>query len=385
MLLLAPLILLAHQGIAVEPEKKPHLAGFSAPLNPLIYVGTYTDKTSKGIYAFQFDSETGSLTPVGEPTVTKSPSFLVIADHQRRLYAVNEATAEVSAFKIEAPGKLTLMNTQPSKGAAPCHLVVDHEMKHVLVANYMGGNLAVLPLAEDGSLKPASDVVKHEGTGPNKQRQEAPHAHSIGFVNGSNVVMSCDLGADKVFLYNFDPQAGKLAAFDPASFSIEAGSGPRHVVLDPRRDMLYVINELNSTISVVHGKPDKTFEVVQTISTVPDDFKKDNSTAEVMLGRAGKWLYASNRGHDSLAIYDIDAATGKLTLKRHQSTFGKSPRHFNIDPSGRWLLVANQDSDSIFVFVIDPETGDLKQVGGKTDVSMPVCIVFDAWKSSFAK
>ncbi len=299
------------------------------------------------------------------------------------LYAVSEVvtlggkpTGGVVAFAVDkATGNLTRLNEQPSEGAGPCHLIVDKSGKNVLVANYEGGTVAVLPIDETGRLKPASSVIAHHGKGPNRERQEGPHAHSINVDPANRFAFAADLGADRIFIYRFDPAAGKLTPNDPPAVVIAPGSGPRHFAFHPTGRFAYVINELASTITAFwYDAESGSLSTVQTISTLPKGFKGENTTAEIVVHPSGKFVYGSNRGHDSIAIFSVDAASGHLTAIGHEPTQGRTPRNFSIDPTGTYLLAANLDSNSVTVFRLDPATGRLKATGQKVPVHKPSCI-----------
>lgn len=356
------------------------------PTKLRVYVGTYTGGKSKGIYRSELDLETGKLSdPVLAGEVT-SPSFLAIHPSRKYLYAVTEIgdfqgkkTGAVGAFSIDsATGDLKLLNQQPSGGAGPCHLVVDKAGANVLVANYGGGSVASLPIQADGSLAPAKSVIQHAGSSVNKQRQESPHAHSINLDAANRFAFAADLGLDKVLVYQFDSQAGTLAANSPPAADVEPGSGPRHFAFHPSGKYAYVINEMTLTVTVFEYDAEKgRLNAIQTISTVPADAeRKGASTAEVQVHPSGKFLYGSNRGHNTIAIFQIDPATGKLTAAGHQGTDVKVPRNFGIDPTGRFVVVANQDGDSLVVFRVDPATGALAPTGHKIEVPKPVCVKF---------
>jgi 6-phosphogluconolactonase len=364
-----------------------------------VYVGTYTQKESKGIYRFQLDPATGNLTGRALAAEAKNPSFVAIHPNHRFLYAVSEVenldgkrTGGVSAFAIDpGTGDLRRLNEQPSGGAGPCHLVVDRAGKHVLVANYGGGSASVLPIEPDGRLGKATAFVQHQGSGPNPRRQEGPHAHSINLDAADRFAVVADLGLDKVFVYRFDPLKGTLTANDPPSVSVAPspyplpqsqggegrvrGAGPRHFAFHPNNRNAYVINEIASMVTAFRYDAERgVLEPLQTVSTLPKGFSGNNSTAEVQVHPSGKFLYGSNRGHNSIAIFAIDPMTGRLSPVGHQSDQIKTPRNFGIDPTGSYLLVANQDSDSIVVFRIDPQTGELRPTGTRVEVPIPVCV-----------
>src|SRR5436190_4038113 len=365
----------------------PSLAEGEKPRKFWVFVGTYTGgpHNSKGIYRFDFDPATGQLTHRALAAETKNPSFLAIHPNNRLLYAVGEletfqgkSSGAISAFAIDPKtGNLKLLNQRPSGGAGPCHLIVDKEGKHALAANYSGGSVCVLPIDGDGRLGPATAFVQHHGTGVNKQRQEAPHAHSINLDAANRFAVVADLGLDKIMVYKYDADEGTLTANDPPATDITPGSGPRHFAFHPDGRHAYVINELTSTVTAMDYDPERgLLKPTQTISTLPKDFRGETTCAEVQVHPSGKFLYGSNRGHDSIAVFRIDPESGRLTAAGHQSQDIKTPRNFGIDPTGSFLLVANQDSNSIVVFRINGETGELTPSGTKVEVPMPVCVKF---------
>jgi 6-phosphogluconolactonase len=351
-----------------------------------VYVGTYTGAKpadSKGIYLFELDLPSGKLTPRGLAAEVNSPSFLAIHPNHRFLYAVNESdqfkgqkTGAVSAFAIDAKtGKLTLLNQQPSGGEGPCHLVVDREGKHVLAANYGGGSACVLPIGSDGKLGKATAFVQHEGSSVNKERQEKPHAHSIHLDPENHFAIVADLGLDKVMVYKYDAVKGTLKPNDPPAATVPPGSGPRHFAFHPKGKYAYAINELKSTVTAFQYDPKEgVLKPVQTVTALPKGYKKPSWTAEVQVHPSGKFLYGSNRGHNSIAVFGIDSKTGKLTPIGHQDKDIKTPRNFGMDPAGTVMLVANQDSGSIVVFRIDPKTGRLTPTETVVKVPKPVCV-----------
>jgi 6-phosphogluconolactonase len=363
-------------------EEKP-ARGAGKPIT--VYVGTYTGGESKGIYRLELNPATGELKQLGATGGVTNPSFLAIHPSQRFLYAVGEVTdfdggkgGGVSALSIDPKsGELTLLNQQSSIGGGPCHLVVDKLGKNVLAANYGGGSVCVLPIGEDGRLAKASSFVQHKGSSVDPKRQEAPHAHSINLDAANRFAFAADLGLDKVLVYRFDAQQGKLTPNDPPAARVKPGSGPRHFAFHPAGRHAYVINEMSCTVTAFDYNADKgVLEPIQTIATLPRPVERGDSTAEVQVHPSGKFLYGSNRGHNSIAIFAIAPDSGKLTALGHQSTEGKMPRNFGIDPTGSFLLAANQDSGTIVVFRIDPETGKLTPTGHKIDVPKPVCVKF---------
>jgi 6-phosphogluconolactonase len=353
-----------------------------APKQLIVYTGTYTGTKSKGIYAWRFDVATGKMTPIGLAGETPSPSYLAIDPSRRFLYAANETGGphggSVSAFSIDATtGMLTFLNRQTSGGNGPCHVAVDGAGKNVLVANYDGGSIEALPVESDGKLGAPTAFVKHHGSGPNPKRQEGPHAHCVAFDGADKFAFACDLGLDKVMIYKFDAAKGTLTPNEPPSASVAPGAGPRHIAVHPGGKYAYVINEMASSITAFgyDAAPGELREL-QTVPTLPADFKGQNSGAEIAVHPSGKFVYGSNRGHNSIVVFAIDGVTGKLTEVEHQSTQGKTPRGFEIDPTGAWLLAANQESDNIAVFHIDENTGRLTLTGDPVPAAIPVCVKF---------
>lgn len=352
-----------------------------------VYFGTYTGQSSKGIYRSELDLASGKLSPAVVAGEVANPSFLAIAPNQKFLYAVGELSdvngkkgGAVNAFAIDPDtGNLKLLNQQSSMGAGPCHIVVDRTGKNALVANYGGGSAAVLPIQSDGKISEASGFVQHQGSSAVKGRQEAPHAHSINVDAGNRFAFVADLGLDKVLVYRLDTDKGTITPNDPPAVSLEPGSGPRHFAFHPSGKYAYVINEILLTVTSFRYDADKgVLTPQQTITTLPDGVtnRQGMSTAEIQVHPSGKFLYGSNRGHHSIAIFSIDQATGKLTAIGHQGEGIKTPRNFGIDPTGNYLLVANQDGDSIVVFRIDPSSGQLKPTGSTASVPKPVCVKF---------
>ncbi|GAC1469549.1 MAG: lactonase family protein [Isosphaeraceae bacterium] len=350
------------------------------------YVGTYTGEGSKGIYRFELDRSTGKPNTARLVAELSSPSFLAIDPRHRFLYAVNEVDAykgqpggAVSAFAVDArTGDLTFLNTQSTGGSGPCHLVVDRTGKNVLVANYGGGSVAVLPIQPDGHLKPRSSFVQHQGSSVDPARQQEPHAHSVNLDSSGRFAFVADLGLDKVLIYRFDPRQGKIAPNDPPAADLPPGSGPRHFAFHPGGRFAYAINELNSTVTGWSYDPELgKLSEPRSVSTLPAaGFQGENYPAEVQVHPSGKFLYGSNRGHHSIVVYSIDQETGQLTYVENESQGIKTPRGFAIDPSGAFLLVANQDSDTIVIFRIDPSTGKLTPTGHSVKVARPVCVKF---------
>lgn len=350
-----------------------------------VYFGTYTRGDSRGIYQGRLDLCNGQLTLEGLAAETTNPSFLTIHPSRKFIYAVGEISnfngqkaGAVSAFRIRKDNaKLELLNQQPSGGTGPCHVSVDAGGKCLLVANYGSGSVASLPIREDGSLGAAGSVIQHEGSSVNPRRQAGPHAHSINVDRGSRFAFSADLGLDRVMVYRLDPTAARLEPNAVPWTVVTPGSGPRHFAFHPSGEFAFVINELASTITVFRYDSQRgILSEIETVSTLPPDFDGSNSTAEVAVHPSGRFVYGSNRGHDSIAVFRIDEESGKLTAVEHESTRGQTPRNFGIDPSGRFLLAANQKSNNVVVFRIDERDGSLAATGGQIQLGTPVCVKF---------
>jgi 6-phosphogluconolactonase len=350
----------------------------------LMYVGTYTNKQSKGIYAYRFQAS-GKFNPLGLVAETSSPSFLVVDRNQKFLYAANELlkyegrpAGSISAFAIDAAtGQLKLLNKVSSKGAGPCHVSLDETGKWLFAANYDGGSLAVFPVHEDGSLGEASSVIQHTGSSVDRERQSSPHAHSAYVSPNNRFVLVDDLGLDHVMVYHLDAVKGTLTPDDPPFAKLAPGSGPRHLAFGKDGKFVYVLSEMLATVTAFsYNASAGSLAQTQTISMLPADYTGPKSAAEIFVHPNGKFLYASNREHNSIAIFRIDSGNGTLTAAGRVSTQGKTPRNFAIDPSGAFLLAANQDSSSIVVFRIDQATGALTPTGDNLNVASPVCIVF---------
>ena len=353
------------------------------PRELTLYVGTYTTGKSEGIYGYRMDPTTGVLTRFNA-FKSINPSFLTIDRSKRYLYAVNEIGAflgkpsgGVSAFAIDrATGNLRLMNEQATEGADPCHLTIDRRGRSLLVANYTGGSIAALPLRSDGTVGMAIDVKQHEGSSI-KEQQKGPHAHCIILDAAERYALAADLGIDKVMIYRFNPLTGKLTPGKQPSAELAAGAGPRHLTLHPNGKWLYVINELDSTMTLFkYNAVSGTLSQIETVSTLPSDFSGVSYCADVHVSPSGKFLYGSNRGHNSIVVFRIDSRTGKLTQLEHVSTEGKWPRNFTIDPTGRFLLVANQHTDNVVTFAINSQSGRLTPTGQTTEIPVPVCLKF---------
>jgi 6-phosphogluconolactonase len=357
----------------------------------LVYVGTYTGGESKGIYLFKLPtnnvvaSQSITLTPLGLAADTPNPSFLEIDARRRLLFAVNEIDeydgqreGAVSAFSIDGTsGKLTLLNQRSSRGGGPCHLILDRSGRHLLVANYGGGSVAVLPVAPDGRLGEATDFIQHSGSSVDPRRQRGPHAHCVTLDPANRFAFVCDLGLDKVLAYRFDAEAGNLSPSNPAFTALTPGAGPRHMTFHPDSRFAYVINELNSTITAyAYDAQSGALSERQTISTLPEHFDGLNTTAEIAVHPNGKYVYASNRGHESVVLFAIDGDQGTLTYVEDQGTGGKTPRHFGIQQSGEHLAITNQTTNTLRLCRIDGRNGRLKPSSVFTSVPSPTCVVF---------
>jgi 6-phosphogluconolactonase len=351
----------------------------------LVYIGTYTSGKSKseGIYIYKLNLASGELKPYKTVKNVVEPSFLAIDKNKKYLYAVNETekyegkkSGAVSAFAInQKTGDLTFLNKQPSLGGAPCFITVSENQKFVLVANYVGGNVAVFPVETDGKLGASIDLEQHSGSGANKERQEAAHAHSINLDKTNRYAVACDLGIDKVLIYRFDSKTGRLTPSEQPFFQTKAGAGPRHFAFHPNGKNAFVINELDSSVTSLDFDAKRgTLKEIQTVSTLPVNWSGANTCADIHVAPNGEFLYGSNRGHDSIVSYKIDGKTGKLEFIEYTSTGGKTPRNFAIDPNGKFLLAANQNSDSIVVFRIDEKSGKLASTGNTAQIPMPVCL-----------
>ena len=372
--LLASLSLTLADGNPTRPS--PHAQGGAVAL----YIGTYTDGTSKGIYRAVFDPATGQLTTPMLAVEAVNPSFLARHPARPVLYAVSETSSgpgkagAVVAFAIRADGSLEKINEQSSGGSDPCYVSVTKSGSHLLVANY-GGSVASFPIRADGGLEPAASVIRHEGSSVTA-RQKGPHAHSIVPAPAGRFAVAADLGIDRVLVYELNGQSGKLAAAAPQPAPSRPGAGPRHVAFHPAGDALYAINELVSNISTYAWDGARgTLTERAVASTLPDGFTGTNTTAEVAVHPGGAFVYGSNRGHDSIAVFRVNADR-TLTRTSVAATGGQGPRHFSIDPSGRYLLAANQRSNSISVFRIDQVTGALSDSGARIAIGSPVCLRF---------
>ncbi|MBZ5495621.1 MAG: lactonase family protein [Acidobacteriia bacterium] len=357
------------------------------PSGYVVYVGTYTRQQSRGIYAFRFDPAAGKAATVGLAAEAENPSFLAIHPNRQFLYAVNEISnfqgrraGSISAYRVgKRPAMLQFINRMSTQGDSPCHVTVDRTGIALFVANYGAGSVASIPIMKDGSLSDASSLVEHAGSSVNPQRQQGPHAHEVVLSPDGRLGLVPDLGLDKVFVYGFD--RARIAFSTPPVFAakLEPGSGPRHLAFRPDGKYTYVVNELRSTVTVfAYSRKEGSLTELQTASTLPKDFAGTSTCAEIAVHPNGRFLYASNRGHDSIAVFAINRSNGTVVLQGQVPTQGKTPRHFAIDPTGGWLLAANQGSNNVVVFRIDARTGQLAPTGEFVVVPSPSCIIFVA-------
>lgn len=343
------------------------------------YLGTYTKPgKSEGIYVGKLDTATGKLGPIALAGTAKNPSFLALAPDGRSLYAAMESGGgAVGAFAVGADGKLTALNEQPSGGGGACHVWVDATGKTVLVANYGGGSTATFRVKPDGALGDLVTLSQFQGSGPNPKRQEKPHAHSIYTDPSNQFAYTCDLGTDKVWFHRLDPDKSLLTPMEPQFFMVPPGSGPRHLAIHPNGKSAYVNNEMTMTVTAfARNESTGTLTELHTLSTLPEGAEtKGASTAEIFCHPSGKWLYVSNRGHDSIATYAI-AADGRLTFIEAAPAQVKVPRGFGIDPTGQWMITAGQNDDKIAVLKIDTASGKLTPTDQMASVGSPVCVIF---------
>ena len=349
----------------------------SARVDRVVYIGTYTGEASKGIYAFRFDDSNGGLTPLGLAAATPSPSFLTASSGGRFVFAVNEVqsfegkpSGSVTSFSVDrASAKLTEVSVQPSMGAGPCHLALDRTGRYLAVANYGGGNYALFPVLADGRLQPATSVIT--GARPDSPK---PLGHMVGFDAGNRFLIAADKGLDRMLVYRFDASKG-LVTTQPTATALPAGSGPRHFALHPNRRWVFTINELSATITTfVWDAASGGLTAMGSVPTRPAGVT-GGTTAEIAVHPNGRFVYGSNRGHDSIVVFSV-GADGALTLVEHESTRGETPRNFALDPTGRWLIAANQRSNTLAVFSIDQHTGALSPVGSLVSVGSPVSVLF---------
>jgi 6-phosphogluconolactonase len=352
----------------------------------LVYVGTYTDPgRSEGIYVFARDPGSGRLEPRHTVREVVNPSFLAFDPRERFLFAVNETKSyegkeqgAVSSFALDpSSGDLTFLSRQPTGGGDPCHLGTDPTGRYLFVANHEHGNVAVLPVGEDGRLGPMTDLRQHEGSGPGPT-QQGPHAHFVTTDPTGRFVMVVDKGIDRVMVYRLDAAAGKLVPNDPPHGQLHAGAAPRHIAFHPNGRFAYVNGEADMTVTAfAYDGGRGAFEELHHLPTLPEGASGGRfSTAQIVIEPSGRYVYVSNRGHDTIAIFAIDQASGRLRALGHEPTGGRTPRNFNVEPSGEYLYAANQNSDTIVQFRIDRASGQLARTGEVTPVGSPVCILF---------
>lgn len=351
----------------------------------ILYLGTYTERGSKGIYAYTFNPANGHLSPLGLKAETANPSFLTVAPDRQFLYAVSEVgnyqgrhSGGLLAYRANAEtGQLTLLNETASIGEGPCHVSLDQTGKFALVANYDSGSVAVFRLLPDGKLGGVSAFVQHLGASLNPDRQKGPHAHFIETTADNRFAIAADLGLDQLLIYKFDSNNGSLSASTPANINVRAGAGPRHFVLHPNQRYLYLATELDSSVSTFAYDPAQgTLQEKQTISALPKDFKGKSDAAEIQVDAKGKFLYVSTRGADRISVFRISPNDGTLTFVQSVLSGGKTPRYFTIAPSGKFLLVGNQDSGNIVTFRIAQKSGKLAKVAETGNAISPVCFAF---------
>lgn len=345
-----------------------------------VYFGTQAKDAERGIYMALFDAKTGQLAEAIRVSDSVRPGFIQIHPDGQHLYATEAAGSEaphdggfVSAYRIDTDGMLTDLNTRPSGGIGPCHLSFDLDAKHLLVANYRSGSCAVLPILPSGSLGNPTAIRRHSGTGPNAKRQEQEHTHSFNCTPDGNFALAADLGIDKILIYRLIN--GLLTPAVPSYISTAPGAGPRHLTFSPDGKFMYACMELNGTVSA-YNYNDGQLSEIQTLSTLPVGFSGENTVSEVRITPDGRFLYVGNRGHESLAVFEVDRTSGQLTALGYESTRGKHPRHFNIDPEGEWLICANAHTDNVVVFQIDPKTGQLQFTGSEIKVPAATCVQF---------
>jgi 6-phosphogluconolactonase len=375
----------AHDGSFAAPQPRSPVI----MRDLLVYVGTYTEHTpdgSKGIYRARLDATTGRLGALEVAAELENPSFLALSHDDRFLYAVSEtgapdasgrATGGVAAYRVGDGGRLTEINRVPSGGADPCHITVSRSGRTVAVANYTGGSTATFRVRDDGGLV-AATLDQHVGHGPNEERQEKAHAHSVGFSADDRLLLSCDLGADRVYVYRHDPRTSVIAPHAPAFVAVEPGSGPRHLAFHPSRKYAYVIAELANTIATfAWNEQAGTLVQRQRISTLPPNYATSPSfTAEIVAHPSGRFVYGTNRGHDTIAHFSVDARDGRLTRVGETPSGGSFPRGCAVDPSGRWLFAANQNAGTVVGFAVDQKTGALAAVGSPVKVPRACCVIF---------
>jgi 6-phosphogluconolactonase len=349
-----------------------------------VYFGTYTAQISKGIYAWRFQPSSGKLTAIGPVAEAPNPSFLALSPDQRYLYAVNWKGSEtvkgetVSAYAVDRhTGRLTFLNKAQTRGEMPTHLAVDRTGRMLMAVNYGSGSVVGFAIGKDGRLSEATSFDQHQGSSAVKGRQDGPHAHAVVLSPDNRFAFVADLGLDEVFSYRLDLSQASFAPNDPPFIKVSPGSGPRHLAFHPNGKLLYANNEINSTVTVFsYDARAGALKEVQTVSTLPRDFHGTNSTAEIQTDTAGRFLYVSNRGRDSIAVFAIDPVKGTLAAVEHVSTQGRTPRNFSLDPTGAYLFAANENSSTVVLFRVDDKTGRLTPAGQVLEVPSPSCVIF---------
>jgi len=358
------------------------LGGAAEAKKHILYVGTYTKGMTNGIFVYKFNDQTGRLVDLKMPAVSNNPSFLTIAPNKKALYAVGELdnldsnqSGGISAFRIESDGHLTLINHVLSHGSNPCHVCLSPDGKKLVASNYTAGNLSFFDVMPDGSLSEMVQRIQHEGSGPFPERQTSPHAHSSRFDSTGKLLYAADLGTDELTIYDAPTGDKQFAPHSQPYVKMTPGSGPRHFAFSSDGRFIYVINELSSTITVLM-KYGAEWKTVQNVKALPKDFKGESWCADIHISADGRFVYGSNRGHNSIAVFKRDANSGKLELIDNTPVEGNWPRNFTIDPTGKFLLVANQKSNDITIFKIDPVSGKLRYTGFKIPNESPVCLQF---------
>jgi 6-phosphogluconolactonase len=353
---------------------------FCSAQNFYLFAGTYTDSGSKGIYVYRFNAQAGKATWVSNTDSAANPSYFIVSKDGNFVYAVNETSGinpgRVSAFSFNKNnGTLKLLNSEPTGGDDPCHLSMTIDGKWLAVANYSSGSVSAFPLNKNGSLNPYAQLIQNSGSSINKERQEKSHVHAAVFSPGEDYLFTPDLGTDKVMIYKFNSLSEEpLTPSSPAYVKTPPGDGPRHITFHPGKKFAYLINELSGTVTAYRYDKGKLAEV-QELITHPKEYKGTPGSAEIFTSPDGKFLYASNRGDENtITIFSINSSTGKLTLRGYQSTLGKTPRNFVIDPTGNYLFAANQETDNIVIFKRNSQTGLLKETKEQIHVSKPVCL-----------
>jgi 6-phosphogluconolactonase len=351
----------------------------SAPVvaeDMFVYFGSHGSGLHIGFSLAHFDTDTGKLT---EPVFLEeavAPAYFIIRPDGRRLYTCNSSPgSSVSAYAIDPiTAKLTLLNQQPSGGGDPSYVSLDPSGRYLMVANFLGGSVAVFALRPDGSIGRRTAFIQHVGASLDPKDPRHAHAHSIRFDPSHRFALLADLGLDKIFVYRLDPKTGALTPSDPPFASVAPGSGPRHTAFDPRGRNVYTINQTANSIVRFGWDSDRgALTQFETVSTLPESFKGENTGAEILMHPSGRFLYATNRGNNSVAVFSVQTDTGRLTPIQHISTQGKTPRNAEFDPTGKWLLVSNQDSNNAVVFRINQSTGQLTENGGPVPVPAPFC------------